>query len=224
MLFPLLDLLQHFAGQRGLGTSRGISSRAQIVQRVHVAQRNRILRRDGQQLIALPLKIVARIIRNNPVWRTQIARLRARDCLDRVRSAIHVAQHPLLSLFPLRATQYDVAISVVLQLEAMLHQLLRRVEARDPDILLGTPLSPGLRREPPSHHKKCRLDAVAVEHADQPRPPMLPLRTEQDVRPWPVVKSKCYEFVRGRSNARNEKQSEKSSYLKGAHPNTRMIF
>jgi len=63
-------------------------------------------------------------------------------------------------------------------LEAMLHQLLRRVEARDPDILLGTPLSPGLRREPPSHHKKCRLDAVAVEHVDQPRPPMLPLRAK----------------------------------------------
>src|SRR5579864_7321396 len=65
MLFALLDLFQHSAGQRGLGASGGISASAQVVERVHVTQRNRILRRDGQQLITSPLEIVARIIRNN---------------------------------------------------------------------------------------------------------------------------------------------------------------
>src|ERR1019366_4032447 len=203
-LFALLHLLQDSVQQRSLWVVDR-SSGPQIVERVHVAERNGVLLRDGKEVIALPFEVAAGIIGNAPYRRTEGVRLGAGDRLDRVRAAIHVADHPLLSPFPLRAAQFDMAPGVVFQFVAATHYLLGGVDAGDSDILFVTRFSPGLRRESPSDDKKCGLDAIVVEHVQQARASVI-LGAKQDIGSRAVVKGKGNEFIGSKSRRRIQEQ------------------
>ncbi len=182
------------SAREGLGQLDCISG-AQIVERVHVSQRYGALLRDGQQVVTLPFEIAAGIVGNDPVWRTEVVRLCAGDRLDRFRTSIHVADNPLLSLFPLRAAQFDMAVRVVFEFVASTHQLLGRVDACDSNILFVTPFSPGLRGESPSHDKERRLDAIFVEHVEQARTGVPALSAKQNIGPRAIVKRQCNQLV-----------------------------
>src|SRR5689334_881775 len=134
----------------------------QVVERVDIAERDRILRRDRQELISLFFQIVSGVLGNNPVGRTDVARLLACDRLDRLSAAIHISQDPLLTLLPLSRAQLDVAVSVVFELKALLYQLMRRIQARHSDVLFRPGFSPRLRSQPPSHDKERSLHSIAI--------------------------------------------------------------
>ena len=185
----------------------------EVVERVHVAPGNRILRRNAQHGIALPLQIVPCVFRKNPIWAAEISRLRTGNRLDRLRATVYVIKDPLLPTFTLRSAQFDVAVGVVLYLVSVVEQSFGRIDAGDADILLGSPFAPGLGCESPADNKERGLHPIAVEHFDKARPRRIFLATEQHIGAGPVVEGESNELVSRERGARREQQEREKGEL-----------
>src|SRR5256885_12909797 len=102
---------------------RRVCASAKIVKRVHVAYGDRILIRDGQYLVTPVLEITSRILRQDPIWGTDIFGAHAAHGLDHLCAAVHIAYHPWLAFFPLCRAQIEMAVGVVFDLVTVFKQL-----------------------------------------------------------------------------------------------------